>query len=84
MTELVVPICYFMLQNRKDLSKLGLVYLCTFTLLRLSGERNFGVSMNRAFDMSTLPLRDIGSGITGACTLGDLVIISLHKIIVNG
>ena len=37
-TELLVPICYFMLEGRKDPAKVGLMYLCTFTLLKLSGE----------------------------------------------
>ena len=40
-----------MLEGRKDPSKVGLMYLCTFTLLKLSGERNFGVSLNKAYQL---------------------------------
>jgi hypothetical protein len=36
-----------MVECRKDHSKVGLIYLCTFILLKLSGERNFGVSLNK-------------------------------------
>jgi len=45
--ELLVPICFFLLESRKDPAKLGLMYLCTFTLLKFSGERNFGVALNK-------------------------------------
>lgn len=78
-TELVVPICFFMIDGRKDPSKLGLIYLSTFTLLKLSGDRNFGVSLNRPYSLRLpvdMPL------FTG--TFGDLLVISLHKMIVNG
>lgn len=54
-TELLVPICYFMLDGRRDPAKVGLMYLCTFTLLKLSGERSFGVSLNKPFQL-TLPV----------------------------
>ena len=50
-TEILVPICYFMLEGRKDPSKVGLMYLCTFTVLKLSGERNFGVSLNKPYQL---------------------------------
>lgn len=40
-----------MLEGRKDPSKVGLMYLCTFTLLKLSGERNFGVSLNKPYQL---------------------------------
>ena len=50
-----VPLCYLMLEGRKDPSKVGLMYLCTFTLLKLSGERVFGVSLNQPYQL-TLPV----------------------------
>jgi hypothetical protein len=31
---------------------IGLMYLCTFTLLKLSGERSFGVSLNSPYQLS--------------------------------
>lgn len=78
-TEILLPICYFMLQGRKDPSKVGLMYLCTFTLLKLSGERSFGVALNKSYQMRLpveLPL------FTG--NHADLLIIVLHKMIVSG
>jgi hypothetical protein len=50
-TELLVPISYFMLEGRKDSRRLGMLYLCTFTLLKLSGERNFGVALNKPYQV---------------------------------
>jgi Dyggve-Melchior-Clausen syndrome protein len=44
-----------MLDGRKDPSKVGLMYLCTFTLLKLSGERSFGVALNQPYQL-TLPV----------------------------
>ena len=35
--ELVVPMLYFMYEGRKDPSKIGLIHICTFVLLLLSG-----------------------------------------------
>jgi hypothetical protein len=78
-TDILVPICYFMLEGRKDSSKVGLMYLCTFTLLKLSGERNFGVSLNKPYQLH-LPV-DVPL-FTGNHT--DLLVIVLHKLIVSG
>lgn len=78
-TELVVPVCYFMYQARKDPSQVGLIHICTFLLLKLSGERSFGVSLNKPFDTKLpcdIPL--FGGG------HADLITISLHKLVVNG
>ena len=49
--DLIVPISYFMLEGRKDPGKIGMLYLCTFTLLKLSGERNFGVQLNKPYQV---------------------------------
>ncbi len=78
-TDILVPISYFMLEGRKDPAKVGLMYLCTFTLLKLSGERNFGVSLNKAYVLQ-LPV-DVPL-FTG--NHADLLIIVLHKLIVSG
>lgn len=78
-TEILLPLCYFMLDGRKDPAKVGLMYLCTFTLLKLSGERSFGVALNKLYQMRLpveLPL------FTG--NYADLLIIVLHKMIVSG
>lgn len=77
--ELVVPICYLMNVSRRESAQVGLVHICTFILLKLSGERSFGVSLNRPFRTKLpcdLPL------FTGSHA--DLICISLHKIVVSG
>lgn len=77
--EMVVPICYIMYISRQDASKIGLVHLCTFILLKLSGERSFGVSLNRPFRTKLPCDLPLFSG-----SHADLVSITLHKMIVNG
>ena len=77
--EILVPICFLMNRSRRDPAHIGLVHICTFVLLKLSGERSFGVSLNRAFKKklpTDLPL------FHGCHT--DLLVITLHKLVVNG
>ncbi|CAN0586617.1 unnamed protein product, partial [Laminaria digitata] len=45
--QILVPVCYLLVENRKDVAKVGLVHICTFLLLKLSGERSFGVGINK-------------------------------------
>lgn len=77
--EIVTPICYLMYQSRRDPAQIGLVHICTFVLLKLSGERSFGVALGQPFTTKLpcdLPLFTGGHA--------DLVAITLHKLIVNG
>jgi hypothetical protein len=77
--ELVVPICYLMYKSRRDPAQIGLVHICTFCLLKLSGERSFGVALNKPFTKklpTDLPLFHGGHA--------DLLTITLHKLVVNG
>lgn len=77
--ELVVPMCYLMFTSRRDPARIGLVHICTFILLKLSGERSFGVNINKPF-MLKLPCElPLFSG-----SHADLIGIVLHKLIVNG
>ena len=78
--EMVLPCLYFMWIGRNRPSMAGLVHLCTFILLLLSGERNFGVSLNKPY-ANVLPLNDLTT-FTG--TSADLLIIVCHKLVVNG
>lgn len=78
-TQLLVPICYFMLQGRRDPARIGLVYLCTFTLLKLSGERNFGVALNKEYILELPVDVPLFSG-----THADLLIVMLHKLVMDG
>jgi hypothetical protein len=77
--DLVVPICYILFEARQDPNRIGLVHLCTFILLKLSGERDFGVAVNKPFHQHLpiqLPL------FTGSHN--DLIVITLHKVITDG
>lgn len=77
--EIIVPICFLMYQSRRDPAQIGLVHICTFILLKLSGERSLGVNLNKHFNTKLpcdMPL------FTGSHL--DLVCITLHKLIVNG
>ena len=78
-TRLVVPVCFLMYQARKDPARVGLVHICTFVLLKLSGERAFCVALNKPFAdalPTDLPLFD--------GTHADLCVVVLHKMVVNG
>ncbi|KAI2509166.1 Dyggve-Melchior-Clausen syndrome protein [Fragilaria crotonensis] len=77
--ELIVPICYLSYQSRRDSAQIGLVHICTFVLLKLNGERSFGVALNRPFTTklpTDLPLVSGGHA--------DLLAITLRKLVVNG
>lgn len=77
--ELVVPVVYLMVDARKDPAKMGLLNVCTFILLRLSGHREFGVQLNNALNVK-LP-GDLPQ-ITG--NHADLIVIAVHKLVVDG
>lgn len=77
--QFVIPLLFLMYEGRQEPSKVGMIHICTFILLLLSGERDFGVNLNKPFD-NRLPL-DLPpfSG-----NHADLLIVCLHKIIVSG
>ncbi|KAK8763407.1 hypothetical protein V5799_033982 [Amblyomma americanum] len=68
--EILVPTLYHLNDARADQSRVGLVHIGVFILLLLSGERNFGVRLNKPYSAS-VPM-DI-SIFTG--THADLLII---------
>lgn len=77
--DILVPICFLMYKSRRDPAQIGLVHICTFILLKFSGERSFGVSLNKPFKKklpTDLPLFH-------GCH-ADLLTITLHKLVVNG
>ena len=55
------------------------MYLCTFTLLKFSGERNFGVALNKPFALRLPVDVPLFQG-----NHADLLVIVLHKLIVSG
>lgn len=80
-TEILTPLMYFMIEGRKDHNRVGLIYLCTFLLLKLSGERNFGVSLNKSHQLTYLG--DI-SNLQDEENFSNILIIVIHKMIVSG
>lgn len=77
--DVLVPVLYHLNDSRNDQSRVGLVHMGIFILLLLSGERNFGVRLNKPYTMR-IPM-DIPI-FTG--TYADLLIIVFHKLITTG
>ncbi|XP_050684803.1 protein HID1 [Leptidea sinapis] len=77
--EVLVPILYHLNDSRADQSRVGLMHIGVFILLLLSGERNFGVRLNKPYT-ATVPM-DIPV-FTG--THADLLVLVFHKIITTG
>src|SRR5262245_51895593 len=67
-----------MFEARSDRTRIGLMYSCVFILLRLSGERDFCVALNRDYTIR-LPL-DVPR-FEG--TYADLLIVVAHKVIMS-
>mmetsp|Transcript_5099 Transcript_5099/g.5796 ORF Transcript_5099/g.5796 Transcript_5099/m.5796 type:complete len:699 (+) Transcript_5099:47-2143(+) len=80
-TKILVPIVYFIWNGRQNPGRTGLVHIGTFVLLVLSGERTFGVALNKPFKQR-LPLD--GAPVLTTGNHADLIIILFHKLIVNG
>ena len=77
--KILVPILYHLNDARADRSRVGLVHIGVFIILLLSGERNFGVRLNRPY-LATVPMDlPIFSG-----THADLLVIVFHKLITTG
>lgn len=79
LNHVVVPILYYMFQARSKSSRVGLVHICTFTLLLLSGAREFGVALNTEFTEQLPAHLPLFRG-----NHADLLIIVMHKLIVGG
>jgi len=79
LTEWVTPLLFHMLEHRRDEGLAGFVHLAAFILLVFSGERKFGIRLNKPFVhprfSSDLPV------FRG--TFNDFIILVLHKLIVN-
>ncbi|XP_076309037.1 LOW QUALITY PROTEIN: protein HID1-like [Tachypleus tridentatus] len=77
--EVLVPVLYHLNDARADQSRVGLVHIGVFILLLLSGERNFGVRLNKPYTASVPMDIPVFTG-----THADLLIIVFHKIITTG
>uniref|UniRef100_A0AC35TX04 Protein HID1 n=1 Tax=Rhabditophanes sp. KR3021 TaxID=114890 RepID=A0AC35TX04_9BILA len=77
--EILVPILFFINESRGDSAKVSLIHMGIFQILLLSGERNFGVRLNKPY-VAKLWM-DVPS-FNG--THADLLIIVFHKLITTG
>ena len=77
--DILVPILYHLNEARTDPSRIGLIHMGVFLILLLSGERNFGVRLNKPFTSRGLIDVPIFTG-----THADLLIIIFHKLITSG
>ena len=80
-TGIVVPLVFFIWRGRKDIAYIGLVHICTFILLLLSGERSFGIALNTPF---TAKLSLDGCPPLKRSNHADLLVLVFHKIAVDG
>jgi len=77
--NVLVPILYHLNDSRGDPSRIGLMHIGVFILLLLSGERNFGVRLNKPYT-TRIPMDiPVFNG-----THADLLVIVFHKIVTTG
>ncbi|XP_008301260.1 protein HID1 isoform X1 [Stegastes partitus] len=77
--DILVPILYYLNDARADQSRVGLMHIGVFILLLLSGERNFGVRLNKPYSVHVPMDIPVFTG-----THADLLIVVFHKIITTG
>jgi len=78
-TGVAGPIIYYILTNRRNDDANGFVHMGAFSLLMLSGERKFGVQMNKSFD-KLFSDKSLAS-FTGS--FNDYYILVMHKILLD-
>eukprot|EP00038_Savillea_parva_P017428 m.20216 g.20216 ORF g.20216 m.20216 type:complete len:828 (+) comp3767_c0_seq1:52-2535(+) len=75
---LVVPVMYYMHKYRDDNGQIGLVHICVYILLILSGKRNFAVRLNKEYEPEfRIPVT------TFEGTHGDLLILVIHALLIT-
>ncbi|XP_074476322.1 protein HID1-like [Sebastes fasciatus] len=77
--DVLVPILFSLDDARADQSRVGLMHIGVFILLLLSGERNFGVRLNKPYTLRVPMDIPVFTG-----THADLLIVIFHKIITSG
>lgn len=77
--DIIIPILYHLNENFQDSSKSALMHIAVFNLLILSGERNFGVILNRAYTANSIIDLAVFTG-----SHADLMIVIFHKLILYG
>jgi len=79
-TQLVGPLCYLMHSVRHERHLVGVVHICTFVLLKLSGDRQLAIGCSKVPYRKKLPT-DLPL-FTG--TYCDLLLITLHQVMMAG
>ena len=84
--SLVTPLLYYAYEARKDSSRLGLMYTCVFILLKLSGERDFSVELNKSIpapSVSHIPLLSLLAlpELSSDSNYADALIVIAHRLI---
>ncbi|XP_068606213.1 protein HID1 [Brachionichthys hirsutus] len=77
--DILAPILFYLNDARADQSRVGLMHIGVFILLLLSGERNFGVRLNKPYSVHVPMDIPVFTG-----THADLLIVVFHKIITTG
>lgn len=77
--SILVPLLYHLNDARADQSRIGLIHIGVFILLLLSGERNFGVRLNKPFTAAAPTDVPVFSG-----THADFLILVFHRVITAG
>ncbi|KAM7370382.1 hypothetical protein PAMP_009935 [Pampus punctatissimus] len=77
--DVLVPILFYLNDARADQSRVGLMHIGVFILLLLSGERNFGVRLNKPYTLRVPMDIPVFTG-----THADLLVVIFHKIITSG
>ncbi|CAI2180637.1 19593_t:CDS:10 [Funneliformis geosporum] len=78
--DLLVVLLYYSIENKQDSAQLGLVRMCAFILQTLSGDRDFGVKLNKVFENhGSLPANVRIHAFNG--TYADYMISSIYALI---
>ena len=78
---LTVIVCQQLMSGRHEPSRLGMLHVCTFLLLLLSGERAFSVGLNRPIETDgPAPPAELTLA-PGLSTHADLLASSVHRLL---
>jgi hypothetical protein len=86
--SLITALLYYIASSKSDPNKIGVIYTCNFLLLKISGQRECNVALNRAYPAPALkPFPLLAAlqivGVDEASTYADLLIIVCHDLIVS-
>ncbi|GAU96136.1 hypothetical protein RvY_07624 [Ramazzottius varieornatus] len=77
--DILLPVLYGLNESRQSSSRIGATHLGVFILLLLSGERNFGVRLNKPYTARVIPDIPLFNG-----NHADLLILVFHRLITSG